>query len=556
MMSFYNRLLVFIGLLLLWCFAGFTSFWTDSEMWPTVIIRYWGVPDSRFDYSIKPLFNLLLAVTYYVGGFLDFHPMDTARGLMFLNALFCVYLFFRIIRNLTGSSEMALVFAALWASHSFFIKRFIHVRSDLLATTALLALLTLMSDPRWKIRSKASMITLVVLFAALGISATPKAVLVFGPWCALVFWREFSPRVRWLLTTLMGVSVAVIAVWAIEHSHAFKFFIRSFSGSSLVPYFSWIRVSHVLSWMIENFIFAVAMIFSVGYGLIRRPRISAEHRPYFDLTLVLLFLLLAYPEPLPFFVAALSPFFLISFAIAVSQIGMQTRVLKLLFIISLLQGTFWSAWLIRQHNAFEQRRYVKWINSLGPELKGRTLVDPVGLIHKFEPLYWFLGPHEPTWNTGFADFLEENRADFILPSPRFMYGGDELDQYLVRNYAAGTNGILRRQLRLELKDREVEVMTILSIMEGHFALDSMERSFEIQVRGLGDNDLTDDANLRSAAGEKMPIPKSVSLAELTQMEAITVGPGASEILIMPSELSSPPEDFLPFATLFRFDPEI
>ena len=120
--------------------------WTFSEVYSVHTARYLfsGEYSRDFLFSLKPLFNLFLFVSFKISEWLSVYPMTLARFLFFLNGIGIVFLTWLIVRKQSNVFSAALAVLIL-VSSPIFLERGFRVRSDLLVTTLSLAVVALSS---------------------------------------------------------------------------------------------------------------------------------------------------------------------------------------------------------------------------------------------------------------------------------------------------------------------------------------------------------------------------------------------------------------------------
>src|SRR6185312_15389536 len=86
-------------------FISSQSFWTESEVWSATVVKYLFTGNQDYDFTVKPLANLLLYVSFHIAKFLDIHPMDVARAVFAANFLLLIYLSYLLVRRFSPGSR-------------------------------------------------------------------------------------------------------------------------------------------------------------------------------------------------------------------------------------------------------------------------------------------------------------------------------------------------------------------------------------------------------------------------------------------------------------------
>ncbi len=546
--------LVALTLLLNAVWAGYHSFWTDSEMWAVISVRSMFATTGEYNGAVKPLLDFLLWVCFQAAEHLAVHPMFTARALFALNELLTVGLFFYLCRRLSQSRGLAFLITLLLVSNSFFIKRFCHVRSDLLITNFLLLLCWLQDTPRWQRASNTVRLGYVMLFTLVAITVTPKAVLPFALW-TLAFARSelrqtFAGR-RGLI--LIGAGLWMAIAYASWNWQALRFLSLSLATTAEHAYFGAYRFQHVGRFIRENAVILAVFAFNL-YLLIRRAQVQRPE--YFVFANLVLIELLFYPDRLPFFIAALIPFWLLPLSCAkdfLARILARRRLYAATPYIILVYGMInlglWSYVVETFHTSDEQEEIVTWLEEARVPLSTLVVYDPVGLMPFSPSLNWFVGPDE-IWNSIVLLKLEADPPAVIFFTMRLFLLGTEFLDFLQANYWSDGHGIFIRRVPFPTETTPFNCATLKD-----FVLKNWPKATAAPQRIYYLNAL-------NKAGESLEVPGSEVWREeargfrwtdLARCKDLRLPKDLARLDVLPARLVNPTH--LELSTSFRFDPE-
>jgi len=567
--TFQSKLVPLLILICMGCvtsivIAGWMSFWTDSEMWNAVVVRDLFARIPYYDFSVKPLFNLLLWLNFKLAELLSVHPMEVARACFALNAILVLAMFFWLSRRLAQSFYGALLLTALVACNSFFIKRFINVRSDVLVTTLILALMCLSTTGWWSRLRPVARVFVYSCFLAFSLALTPKAIFPVGIW-ALIFLLHDLRKVFSGRKPIFGMIVAFCAflLYLLRNWHATQFFLRSFRGGDDPPYWSLMRLEHVDRLLWENLIVAPLLIMSLLASTWFRSRIPRSILRYFDYASALTVLLAFYPDRLPFFIASLLPFIYLPLAAAWPELLKVTSIKRtnwrrastMVWAFCVVSCLYWSAFLIFCHNNELQRQYISWIERQPLDEADVRIYDSVGILpFSHKSFMWYVGPSE-AGNGSVFDSILRSKVEVIPYTSRLMFLGPKLWDYLRENYTSDFTGLFVRKYEAHLTTSRVNSGVLREILVDKFPqfTDSAKKVY-VRLMTKSGIDLTHHAQWVDSGGHKVDFNGEITMANLQAYKQLIVPPTASELTMVPIQLTSPSN--LNWMDLFRFDSEI
>jgi hypothetical protein len=431
--------LAFLALGLNFVVLALLCFWADSEAWPVKVASLSGHDRSYYDYSIKPLYMILLSPIVSVSKLLQLYHMYVARFLFALNGLLIVYLGKRLVSKLTRSETLATSFVVFMLTSSLYLERGFRVRSDHLGTVfVLISLLAVLSH---RLRRRNKLIALFVL-SLLAAATTPKSLLVlacFAPffWRALVSNPSQKLAFDWLLPAWLLLFVVVtFAVFmgqdTFQHLWSYGTGLLSSSPGDLPP-LSLARFQYVFAFPQKNPVLAVLFvlntiaIFYVGFPSERPPLLRAIDFSF----LGLLLLILVFPNRLPFFLASLLPLLLVG-SLSWGRESLQTvrdycsqRFGKILLATVFAVQLGFAAWtsfkIYSQHNNLQQMRFVTEYSSYLSVAKNKKAYDPSGLLPNENLSHLYLGPGQTLENRRIAYRLQKNGFNFLFLGQRVAW---------------------------------------------------------------------------------------------------------------------------------------
>ena len=561
--------LAFAAILAVVMYAGYVSFWTDSEIWGTVAIRHWIGGDGLYDFYGKPLFSLVLLFNHGLSALLKTHPIYTGRLLFALNCLLMVYLFQRLALKLSHKLFFAFALTALTISNSFFIKRIGEVRSDGLITTMVLAW-WLASTTRWWSNRRAYQRILFSLGAVLlCMAATPKSLIFTSPWLAL----SEAPRLRAVLrgrsaafkAKVAGAAALVFILSALTISRSIRFFMESVApGGEELAYFDLHRLEHLLRMMKENPWILLFWAFNIHHSAVHRGQRSEVSRRFSDFANLSLLALLIYPDRLPFLIASLIPFWTIPLAAAWPSWQADprlvrvpvSRVLGLVIGFAAVNAVAWSLFMIRLHNNTDQKRFIEWIADSKSRFGIVNIYDPVGVAPFTGAQHWFVGPGESANNRALSQQLQIYKPEVVFYTTKMLWLGDDMRKFLAENYWSDGAGIFihKHRFRVNSQNIDFELLKKQIYLAIPFIAQDREHRFYIELQGSGGIDISRYGKWINGFDEEVSFKNSLSANEMDTYKTLVVPHGTVEILVLPVKIETPFSRN--WMELFRFNSEI
>lgn len=552
---------IFATLFTLAALISAQSFWTESEVWATTVVKYLFTNANDYNFNVKPLTNFLLYLSFILARLLDVHPMDTARLLYGVNFLFMIFLCFALIRRHSPAARWTALLMLLFISNSFLLKRGAQVRSDLMMSSVLLLWLNLCESPQTKTWSRRTELLAFGLLSAVAMSITPKS----GLFILALFTTQFcTPRWRLGILLLAGAATASIFIWpqTISSIAPLRFFVASsFSGPGSLDYFSWLRLWHVNHFLLQNPIFPLIWLRNLWAGLFDRNGRSRQALLLIDFANITFAIFIVFPDRLPFFIASLVPFWLIALRDLPSDKWCRLLILKLspafrkratvvAVVLGLSNFALWESHLLFQHNADSHHAYVKWIRQFEPQFARLNVYDPAGVIPFLPVNHWFLGPGEQH-NEDVVRRILAKRPDVIITSDKLFLVGNELKKIVLEEYYWDGAGLLIHRQVIHPPERpQLSGSEILTHLRP-FILDKNGEplpEFVLELRANNDLDLSRYAKWKDRQGER-PFNSHVKLSDLDS--DLLVPRGAAHWVIYPMKISTPYS--FRWAELFRFD---
>jgi len=533
-------------------------YWSDSEMWPLSVARNVFSPYSHQDFFVKPLFNSLLLVLYWIGMGLDMLPLDIARIFMNLNLALIVILIFRIVRRITQNELLSLASAVVFVTAITMVEQGTRIRSDLIACTLNLLTLDL-------ILRKGNQKLLVWLPALLSMLVTPKAIyflLAFYP-----FYPSFKSWPKKKIKKFLIIAVSIVGIVVILRYQTIyaimKYFLLSFTreGTGL-NYFDSLRFEHVIRAIQKDFLL---------WLLIFARLLWVRSFKGFDAMFVILVLALAFhPDRMPFFIASLLPFL---FIITVSHSAfaglfkrMQTEgkwaftiVLGLLFAFAMQRFLVRTSFLLQEHNNSLQRQALHLIQGYVIETPFTLVYDPVGIIYKTpSPLDWYIGPGEVDNNREVMKLIRITTPDMILYTMRVRWLEPDIYRFLQENYVNLGGGVYAHYPKIVLKPKQRILSTeeILNRLPLGKTISDPDAPVRLFVFDEQQNEISGQGYWELKGGKRLTLSNFVTLNEF-QTKLLRVKLPEKTAVVRVSFW----KDFkytlpVPLYSLFRFDSEL
>lgn len=431
-------LLFFIGLGFI--YSSLESFWTDSEMWASVVAKYMFQNEMPYSFAIKPLFNLFLWINYQWSAALDVHPMVTGRFLMALNALFCAYLVGKILFFLTKNYALALVGVFLLFGFSTFFKRAANVRSDMLVTTCLLFgvyIHLVYSTSRIKGILSPSFLWISALLVS------PKSIFFSG--ALLVY--NLSKKIL-----IGGVFVIIILFFFFGKEglrdyflNSWLFFIHSFTEKETgLSYFDPIRFMHIVRFFKENIFLILGFAIFVFFNHTKAVTVK-KNKEVSLLAGISVLLLLFYPDRLPFLISSVLPFLILFICLHFGSAWVKNKTYWIFILSCSLASLYWSKDMTQHHSNKEQRVVSAWLDQQFMQAPELNIWDPSGILPHSNAHYFFLGPAQHKDNHRNIFNIRDGITDIFLYTSKAYYIEPELSQYLKDKYHNVAGGVFVRK---------------------------------------------------------------------------------------------------------------
>ena len=428
---------VFISFFMAFLWLGCVTYWTSSEVHPSLVARYLFTKDDiHYLFSLKPLYNFLLFVSFHISTALNMYPVLFNRILFVLNGAVLSFLLYSTVRKKTDSYN-GLVALLIFISSHIFLTRGFRIRSDLLISTlGFLALfLSLRTSEQKSEKSSQGFFILVLLFSMLLIS--PKGV-YWLLWVGLLLKESFRQKKIKFLTLRNGifcfVGIAFIAfifrdpffLKAIENSAGFYrdnlkdvwIFIKD--RGVFTP---WTELSLFFTFILKNP--QIVLIILLKTGFVFYQTLFSKERKWnlSDTSFVFLLLFfLFHPQQKPFFICALTPWFLFHFFTDPFYLknrdklySLQFRRVFLVFFFVYGAVTLFlkSSVTYKRYNNFEQKRLITQVSGFFQTLPSLRIYDPHAFLVHPQGRHWFLGPYE-AHKLPLADHIKEHNIDVIF----------------------------------------------------------------------------------------------------------------------------------------------
>ncbi len=557
---------------LLVAYAGVNSFWTDSEAWAVGVAGHLFQHTWGYYYGTKPLLDLLLWSADQLGDLFDINSMWIARLYMVVNFLTTIYLMRRLLRLVCVHADwrkLDLWLFGFFLCHSFVIKRYLQIRSDLFTTTLLLLWVYLNQSNQ--LRAKASAPRTLLTYVACTVPAallTPKSI----PLSLLTFFVfELAPTARrklwltwlcsWLGFTAFSAAIALSIIFVRMHSQDIGYLMesaREFDGG----YWSLLRWQHVGRALLQNPLFTITFMLSVFTS----PR-NEHSRQLGHWALAGAILLTFYPDRFPYFIASLVPLFLLAiltrdwrpFIQRLSRLGttLQNIAVHSVFICMVATSLGWCVYLINEHTCHVQDSWVAWFTQRMRIDYEFTVYDPDGLIHLPEIWHWYIGPAALN-NQMTERKLMTRPPDIILGVDRIHRLSHDFEYFIFENYWTDQRGIFIRRWEIQAPIDEHDqischdvLMAVRSLVQsGQWPGKKQSKVMDDSVSAYLEAIVSDghDVTINNAG-----IDIRFTLPILENCNVVSVPASTVRIALTPTHITSPTQVTL--NQLFRFDSE-
>jgi|GEM_PF-1599992 hypothetical protein len=462
--------------LLLWCllamiflYGNWLKFWTDSEMWAIVATKYYFSGQNEYFFNIKPLFHFLLWLNFQWSAWLEIFPVDLARFEAGFTAILVMVFCDLYLQQKKVGDLSRFLFQMTLFSCSTWLYRAGEVRSDICSCLVLIFCLWRMSREG---KTPRKLFWGLTAFAV-SFLLTPKSGLVFLVLTPF-FVNElpensFRTLMKYRWRILFGALLFLLILHQMILS-SFEFFLNEFSVQEAgLPFFSLIRFEHIFKMFLRNpqLIF---MTYGVFFGAFTQKRFLFKSSLFWSPFLVILFII-CYPDPLPFFLAALLPWMLLGFFLSLDQWlspfrGMRKRLIQLGAALLCVGSFSWWEHRLLDHNSMAQRTFANWAND-ALLIPGILIYDPSGIILHSNAQHWFLGPAMGKQYEETMQKVAWAQPEVVLYTFKALFLEPELSQWLKENYYPwGPSVFIRRKISRDLREKNCD--TIASELSAFF----------------------------------------------------------------------------------------
>ncbi|MBC6415191.1 MAG: hypothetical protein GDA46_02210 [Bdellovibrionales bacterium] len=404
--------------------------WTKTEVFPTHSSKYlFSLFEHEFLFSLKPIFYVLLKISFLLSEILPVTPMTLARFLFALNGLILVSFMYLYLQKKTNKYNAILAVLLITSSY-IFLDRGFRIRSDLLCTSVSLFIIYFIHTQN----KKSALVILMALSSLFFI--TPKG--IYWIVLSLLLLQSDLQKLKLSLGTnqIKFLVLFLILFWtAISYMLSDPFFIKSIT-ESIKYYVINLKMSYPFIWnehknmslpiftslFIKKNHFIILLIFCkflfTFYHFVKFKKLKKQDFFF----IILLFITFFHPGGKLFFFASLEPFFIIAFFTdplwlhAVNK--RYSKVFKNLLLIFFLGHAFFyithfTYRIVKKDNNKIQKNILSHLNNFyektNPSL---NILDPSCLIYSRKTQCKYLLYQK--FNQ--KKFLANNSFDIILSS--------------------------------------------------------------------------------------------------------------------------------------------
>ncbi len=451
-----KSVLILSGLLLAVGFyiTGLQCFWSDSEVWHMKISILQGDARAPFDYWIKPLFLIVLSGIYHLSEWLGVPHPDFGRWIFGLNGLLILCLGSQIVSYFHSEFRIKGIYFLLLGSSWIFLERGFRIRSDLLALSLFLVFLWVVIDGAKGLQFSRGRLGAVFGLFVLSVLVTPKSLLLFM--CFLPFlYKIFLTQSLSLRNKVINLVLLCLAAFAGTSLLSESFFIslirqKTYLQGSLmdahgeIGIFNAYRWEHVVHFIYENPLICLPLVAKI-FWILKNHKIWWGDGIWRSLDigfLLLLPVLVLFPNRTPFFICSLAPLFMLfaftgTEAWRVDFSHALSRFQKYIFIIialSMVAGAYKMKNIILSHNNLEQKQLYEVLKAFSLSYPQKTIYDPAGLSPSPQALHYYLGPGDLESNRASALLISQVQPDIILAGQRILWTKPYLKQEFWKQY--------------------------------------------------------------------------------------------------------------------------
>ena len=449
-------------------FLSLTTFFADTEIWA---VAQSNLPMSEAwthrSLLYKPLFHFLLRLASWPAS-TSAEGFTLARALFAAVSLVHLLVLFRILKTLLPSDRFTPILSLILCLSSYmFLSRGFRIRSDLLAEPLLLfALLRTLRHPAlWAQRNK-SWWLMQVSTLGLAFLMTPKAALGITLLIALDAFFYMGPKTtvflalrkhKTLTASIMAILFGYLVIQGSSYLNAASYFARGFMGPTTwnPNFFSWRSFEYVeLFFRRDPLIIALALT-GAFYGLARSqgPVKNSAIKLACLYALLRWTIVIAYPEKLPFYIAALLPTLGILLGVGLTHLGNMvpskfsgSPAKVMLSLFALCVTAVWSQDLASKNSNDRQREAWLEMESYFSRFPEAKIYDGFGAFYHRKQVYAFVAPGQKVYREGNLKHLILSEPDIVLYFDRAQLLGQEFTRYLDTHFRSHGHGLYVRTL--------------------------------------------------------------------------------------------------------------
>lgn len=430
-------LFIFLSFFLGFLWIGYAAYWTSSEIHPVLTARHLFTGDQiHYLFSLKPIYNFLLFLSFHVSTAFNLYPVLFSRILFVLNGTALSFLLYSTIRKKTGSYDGLIALLIFISSHIFLTRGF-RIRSDLLVSSlGFLALFLSLNSSEQKSKGGLTDFLILTVFFSM-ILVSPKGVYWLF-WVGFLLKESFRQRGAKILT-LRNSLLYIFGVILLAFAFKDPFFLKAIESSAgfygdnlkdvgvfirdrgiLSP---WTELSLFFSFLVKNPQIVLIIFLKAGFVFYRTVFSKKRKWSLPDTSFVfLLFFFIFHPQPKPFFICALTPWFLFHFFTDPFYIKMKDRFystqfkkafLIFLFAFGAVSLFFKGSATYKIYNNFNQRKLITQVNGFFRAFPSLSIYDPHAFLVHPQSQHWFLGPYE-AHKLPLVDYIKEHKTDVIF----------------------------------------------------------------------------------------------------------------------------------------------
>ncbi len=432
---------VFLFPLPLFIYLSRHNFISHSELWSISSAHFFGSlsPEALITY-IRPAFFSILSIPYFFELTNTEHIL-LARSLFGILASLNLLLVYKLVRALNWKKSQGLIFCSFLLSFHVFFYNFYRVRSDFLALTVALICLIRILKPRKFYLTKLRFDPTLPFLSFLLILTTPKAlyflIMISATYFLVNYPQKKVPRTFYEILLLLVMPAAGIVIflqfsgvhsghfeniYAIVLNYYYQSFSEALKPESLGAVFRTLKIN-----------FLNYSLIGLGFCLILLKKKTRKDYLSFLLFFSALAALVVHPERWDYFIASLLPFLALPFLYFLASIKKNWQKIVLVFSCPLLAVymTFFSGWLYSNKIQLQQVEHLSLILDHFPEAQ---IFDATGIAPRANNFQWFLGPNDLFGNLNTVNLVEQRKPEFILYTPKLIFGGPRLIIILHKYY--------------------------------------------------------------------------------------------------------------------------